>query len=81
MVRKFSIKSTLVESGNEAMPTKDDTMTKFTMLKSPTQIDVEMYIARAHQMRADYIARSLKAGFANLRGLFLSKASKTNVAA
>lgn len=75
MVRSFQVQITCVGGGTEANLTKDETMTEFHSRKSPTQADVEMYIARAHQMRADYIARSLKAGFVKLSGLFSSKHS------
>jgi hypothetical protein len=46
-----------------------------TSLKSPTKAEVEGYIVKAHQMRSDYISRSIKAGFARVLGLFLNKAS------
>lgn len=41
--------------------------------QSATQAEVDKYIAQADQMRADYIAQSLKSGFAALRGLFWHK--------
>jgi hypothetical protein len=75
MVRSFPLQITYLGGGNEATPMKDVNMTKQSSIQSPTQADVEMYIARARQMRADYIARSLKTGFVSLRDLFSSKSS------
>lgn len=41
--------------------------------QATTRAVVDTYIAQAHQMRADYIAKSMKAGLATLRGLFSHK--------
>ncbi len=47
----------------------------------PTQAEVDKTIAQAHQMRADYIAGSMKFCFARLRGLFSHKGSTAKAAA
>ncbi|PRY80529.1 hypothetical protein CLV80_101384 [Yoonia maritima] len=46
---------------------------------APSPATVDQYIAQAHQMRAEYIATSVKSGLATLRGLFSHKpiAAKT----
>jgi len=38
--------------------------------ETPEQAAAERYVAKARQMRSDYIARSAKAGFESLRSLF-----------
>ncbi|UTH48801.1 hypothetical protein KBW81_03035 [Loktanella salsilacus] len=38
--------------------------------KTPTQAEVQKIIHRAHRMRSEYFAKSIKAGLFNLQGVF-----------
>ncbi len=37
--------------------------------EKPTQAEIEKIIHQAHQMRSEYLAKSIKAGLSNLRGV------------
>jgi hypothetical protein len=39
----------------------------------PTQAKIDRAIEFAHQLRSEYITRSIKSGFVSLRGLVLRK--------
>ena len=52
---------------------KDDPMNSQVSFETPTQAEVDRFIAQAHQMRSDYIARLFKSGFARLRDVFPKK--------
>jgi hypothetical protein len=49
--------------------------------EAPTQVVVDRYIAQAHQLRSEYIARSVKSGLTHLRKLFSRKSSAKTVSA
>jgi hypothetical protein len=46
----------------------------------PTKADIERSIERAHQMRSEYFARSVKSGFATLKSFILQKRSVSGAA-
>lgn len=45
--------------------------------KTPTRTDVEYHIARARQMRSEYMAASVKSGLRRLRTIFAPTYGKT----
>ena len=48
-------------------------MNTHTNFPAPTQAEVEKMIHRAHRMRSEFLANSIKAGLSNLRGVFAKK--------
>ncbi len=52
---------------------KEKPMSTQMSFKTPTQAEVERYIAQDHLMRREFIARFVKSGLANLRGVCLPK--------
>ena len=58
---------------------KDAFMSTNINTRTPTQAEIDTIIEQAHQMRSEYLARSIKAGFATLRGLFVHKKTADNV--
>ncbi|MEM5477996.1 hypothetical protein [Pacificibacter sp. AS14] len=46
----------------------------------PTQAEIDSYIAQAHKMRADYIAKALASGASLLRSLFSNKSATAKMA-
>ena len=55
-------------------------MSTHIKFRTPSQAEIETIIEKAHQMRSDYLARNIKAGFCSLRGLFAHKKPIGNAA-
>lgn len=49
---------------------KEKQMSTQVSFETPTQADVDRFIAQAHQMRSEYIYHRIKSGFARLRDVF-----------
>lgn len=49
---------------------KEKQMSTQVSFETPTQADVDRFIAQAHQMRSEYISQWIKSGFARLRDVF-----------
>lgn len=49
---------------------KDSTMNMQLQFKTPTPAEVQKIIHRAHRMRSEYLAKSIKAGLPNVQGIF-----------
>lgn len=60
---------------------KEKPMSKQVSFEAPTQAEVDRCIADAHLMRSDYISKSVKSGWAHLRGVFLQKSGHRKVSA
>jgi len=54
---------------------KEDPMNSQVSFQTPKQAEIDMFIAQAHQMRSEYIARLFKSGFNRLSYLFAKKRS------
>ena len=52
---------------------KDEPMNSQVPFDTPTQAEVDRFIAQAHQMRSEYFAQLFKSGFARFRGVFSKK--------
>ena len=50
-------------------------------LEKPTQAEIEKIIHQAHQMRSEYLAKSIKAGLSNLRGFLTHQKPADNATA
>lgn len=60
---------------------KDEPMNTQVSFETPTQAEVDRFIAKAHQMRSEYIVRLFKSGFTRLRDVFPKKRSLGQVSA
>jgi hypothetical protein len=49
--------------------------------KTPTPAEVQKIIHRAHRMRSEYLAKSIKAGLSNLQGILAHKNPVANATA
>ena len=61
--------------------TKETKMNTHISFEAPTQADVDRYVAEAHQIRSEFLARSIKSGMAKVRALFSHKISTTKATA
>lgn len=60
--------------------TKEKTMSTQISFETPTQDDVDRYIAQAHQLRSEYTTRWLKSGLAKLRNVFVFRGRAQKIA-
>lgn len=60
---------------------KENVMSSYIFVATPTQVDVDRYIAQAHRMRGEYIARTCKSGLTFLRSLFARRGNSKAAAA
>jgi hypothetical protein len=70
MVRNLAFGPYLSVKQRITVNTKGLTMNTQPQSKTPTSAEVQKMIHRAHRMRSEYLANSIKAGLSNLQGFF-----------
>jgi len=81
MVRDLAFDPYVWVMQRRTVNTKDATMNTEPQFKKPTPAEVQKIIHRAHRMRSEYLAKSLKAGLSNLQGVFGHKNPAVNATA
>jgi hypothetical protein len=81
MVRDLVFGPYLWVKQRRTVNTKGPTMITQPQFKTPTQAEVQKIIHRAHRMRSEYFAKSIKSGLFNLQGVFGHKNLVANATA
>ena len=81
MVRDLTIRPHLWVKQKRKVEMKDNIMNTQPQCKTPTPAEVQKIIHQAHQMRSDYIAKSIKVGLSKLHGIFANKKPLGNATA